>query len=585
MRRHCGTNGKPLATVLADKTVPTAQHSRRVRSTTSSAVGGTILDVENKDMDGGGRGMAVGNSGMWWGSRRRAVTAAFALVSASALALVVAGGAQTARTLAHFGEDDSPQSSGPYADIASSSSSAVAWLTAFLQDPDGGGGWQHVAQADASKAADPLGSGCRSLGNTPESVLMFGETRGQGVVVRASVYSPGYARGDYERMRGVYDSCDPSPTGEHAGSDGTRTAVYQSGALMTAGDVVVGVSSEPGGSVPDALVGSLEERLAATLKERGCAFLSVSADDGGRNPWGGGDYSGLTLSEAVRSSIVPLNSSDARLLPLTDAVLSEPEPEGPLPAGFPAAPQASERPSDPTPLEGTGSAVEQVDYKAADDSGPGCGWQWIGFDVPQIDRDAVEAERDSKIAAAQARVDAESTGYYRARSASAWEQLSSTPVRVAWNDYAAQASQVDAARRELRRGRAGFKPLWDSYVMSHDAWVDAVQERERAKGDYERSVLQCMAGQGSAPASSPSPSTTRAPSAPASPSPSPSPQRGRTRAECEALVPRPSSLNGPEPVEPSAPQIPEGITVPSSWAQPKALPLASPSTGASAPSS
>ena len=183
-----------------------------------------------------------------------------------------------------------------------------------------------------------------------------------------------------------------------------------------------------------------------------------------------------------------------------------------------------------------------------------------------MDADALAGERSRLVSSAQGEADVAASALYRDRSAARWRMVSSAQAVAGAGEYNKRVSEADAARRALADGRAAFYPVWVSYVSVHDAWRDRAAAREAASARWEAAVSACAAG--SAPPASPSPSPSG--SARPAPSPSPSPARvAKTRAQCEREIAKPAELTTDVGVEPSAPAVPDGVTVPLSWPQPR----------------
>ena len=260
-------------------------------------------------------------------------------------------------------------------------------------------------------------------------------------------------------------------------------------------------------------------------------------------------------------------------------VPSVPEPEGPLPDGFPSLPARPQVAfSDEAATVDFASAWRTVSYRVADDDGPGCGWSWFGQAAPVVDAAGLAAARARAVESAQGEADVAAAALYRDRSAARWRGVSGAAVAANAGDYNRRVSEVDAARKALADGRATFYPTWVSYVSAHDVWRDRVDARDAASARWESAVAACMGGAPSvspspspSPSARPSPSPSPSPSARPSPSPSPSASAGvvKTRAQCEREVVKPVEMTVDVGAEPSAPAVPSGVTVPASWPQPR----------------
>ena len=174
-------------------------------------------------------------------------------------------------------------------------------------------------------------------------------------------------------------------------------------------------------------------------------------------------------------------------------------------------------------------------------------------------------ERARLVADAQGEADAAAAALYHDRSAARWRMVSAAQVVAGAGDYNRRVGEVDAARLALADGRAAFYPTWMAYVSTHDAWRDRVAARDAASARWEADVSACASGATPSPSPSPSPSASPRPT----PSPSPSARVVKTRAQCEREIAKPVELTTDVGVEPSAPTVPDGVTVPSSWPQPR----------------
>ena len=478
-----------------------------------------------------------------------------ALLSACMVSLLAWQTSVSVRTLSHFGEDaeSGAQSESPYENVQADSA-ASAWLTGFIAYPDGGEEWQvgDIGGYPALLDGVSCSPGVSKLGVRP---MLYASSRSGAAYVSTFVFPTGYAASAFDTLVGGVSSC----LGEgESGASGSRE--WQGGqyALFQSGSVVVGVS---GASDWRGVRGHAESLLLAG----GCVSLSESASDSVRSPYyDKSDFTGLVESQNVGPSIVDPGSSGVSLSVPALAVPSVGEPEGPLPAGFPKLPTRPQvAVSDEAGLVDFASAWRTVSYRVPDDDGPGCGWSWFGQAAPTVDDGMLAGERARLVADAQGDADAAAAALYRDRSAARWRMVSSAQVVAGAGDYNRRVGEVDAARLALADGRAAFYPTWMAYVSAHDAWRDRVAARDAASARWEADVSACVSG--TAPSPSPSPSASPRPA----PSPSPSARVVKTRAQCEREIAKPVELTTDVGVEPSAPAVPDGVTVPSSWPQPR----------------
>ena len=480
-----------------------------------------------------------------------------ALLGACMASLLAWQTSVSVHTLSHFGEDteSGAQSESPYESVQAGSA-ASAWLTGFIASPDGGDGWQSGDAGGYPALLD--GVSCSpSVGKLSVRPMLYASSRNGSSYVSAFVFPPGYAASAFDALVEGVSSC----LGEgEPGASGSRE--WQGGqyALFQSGSVVVGVSGASDWR-------GVRVRAESLLLAGGCVSLSESASDSVRSPYyDKSDFTGLVESQNVGPSIVDPGSSGVSLSVPTLAVPSVGEPEGPLPAGFPQLPTRPQvAVSDEAGLVEFASAWRTVSYRVPDDDGPGCGWSWFGQAAPTVDDGALAGERARLVADAQGEADAAAAALYRDRSAARWRMVSGAQVVAGAGDYNRRVGEVDAARRALADGRAAFYPTWVSYVSAHDAWRDRVAARDAASARWEADVSACASGATPSPSPSPSPSASPRPT----PSPSPSARVVKTRAQCEREIAKPVELTTDVGVEPSAPTVPDGVTVPSSWPQPR----------------
>lgn len=479
-----------------------------------------------------------------------------ALLGACLVGLLAWQTGSTVHTLNHFGEDNESgaQSESPYENVAGASA-AWSWLSAFVASPDGGDGWQAGEPGGYPALLDGVSCspGVSRLGVRP---LLYGSSRSSSSYVSAFVFPPGYATSGFAALADGVDSC----LGEGVdGASGSREWSSGQYALFQSGSVVVGVSGADWRGV--------RGRAESLLLAGGCVSLSESAGDTVRSPYYDGDgFTGLVESQTVAPSIVDPGESRVSLSAPTLDVPSVPEPEGPLPDGFPTVPARPQVAfSDEAATVDFASAWRTVSYRVADDDGPGCGWSWFGQAAPTVDDGVLASERARLVADAQGEADAAAAALYRDRSAARWRMVSSAQVVAGAGDYNRRVGEVDAARRALTDGRAAFYHTWMAYVSAHDAWRDRVAARDAASARWEADVSACVSGTVPSPSPSPSPSASPRPT----PSPSPSARVVKTRAQCEREIAKPVELTTDVGVEPSAPSVPDGVTVPPSWPQPR----------------
>lgn len=392
----------------------------------------------------------------------------------------------------------------------------------------------------------------------------------------AVVYASGAANRDYSIVVQAYGAGQG-----HAGFDsyvknltskcevqidentGSNMAVWQNGALMTAGDAVIGISVNDA-KRRDEITTWVQNRMKALLSETSCLAIAESSDDSTRSFYYAKDkYAGLKQSEQVSTgkniihNAVPQsfadNNGDVRAMYASPQMRSV--PESPLPKDFPSSlPAMPQRPSfasQPTTPDGSST----IEYQVSDETGPGCGWEWAGQKTPSYDNGKLNANYRKTRDGAVSALDASVLSYNSAASTWAFDALWKTRFIAQWNAYVKQVQDIEAKWNDLDAKRADFKPAWTAYVNNVYNWELRKLQRDKTESDWDAKVKQCVAdrqarwvadnaNRGSEPTDG---------------------QRAQWQAECEAENPKPSELGSQSEPEPAAPTIPSGITIPGSW--------------------
>lgn len=407
-------------------------------------------------------------------------------------------------------------------------------------------GW--VARAPvAPGASEPLAEGCDAVlpAGVADATRRFAAA-GREVSVTVTAYSAGLGPvAVRDRIAGL-GSCP----GVTAGTSSTLAGIdayvawRASGTLPALavlgwrrGDVVVVLrtpGTDAGALARYAQV--LDARLLVALRGR-CAEIGSTLADAARSPYVEGvEFTGRLVPVPVTVDPVPTPDGGSPLPVLSPApsVSLPARPADPVwPTELPSPVGSPVLPADPG-LEPTATTIES---RAADPTGPGCGWAFAGVTPPgfsaedeaaRVESLSLQAREQLLAAQEQWRLSVET---YRGAAVEYDQQL------AAFLQYAEQVRVVAEAWDTITASR----DLYAQQLAAYEAAVAAVAQFEAdqaaAREAYDAAVAACDAG-----GPTPDP-TTAAPEPSASPTPTPTPSPSPTGS----LTPT------PEPTVPGCP--------------------------------
>lgn len=479
---------------------------------------------------------------------KRAVAATVAVLGASALAATTAVGAATYAKATRTSDDD-----GMYAKVQAASYPGSRLVDSMASKTYDGHEMTRVQRSEAPLVPERCGGD-----DSPDRTMLYSRSgHGDDYSITAQAYGAGQARGVYDGLAARIASCMGSSQDSTTGH--VRYTAWQGGYLMTAGDAIVSITVPEQShqqEIMDGVKGMLEDRLKTT----GCVSTDESANDARRSfYYDEKSYKGLTNVEEVSATrkridiAVPQNLADAG--GDVNALYAKPilraAPESPLPAGMqgtlPSAPAVPQIPvKDDAP-----SQENAIEYQVKDTKGPGCGWAWSGQKTPSFNSEVLQSEytktRDDSIKAMNG-----SILDYNAK-ARTWSMSALWNMRFinTWNQYLGSVNGIQDQWNRLDAGREAFRPTWMGYIQSVKDWETSRLESQAATKDRDSTVSGCVDSrqkdwtkdnQGKNPDDS---------------------QKNKWRQECDAATPKPSAQQ--QTAEPSAPQVPNDITIPGSW--------------------
>lgn len=511
---------------------------------------------------------------------RKAVYITFSLVALLALGFTIKIGWDSySRSI------QEPEVVTPYLDLESVSSTGRTWAAELAaQNPADIAEW---AISENTKPQTVIDSKiCANIADLSTSLLSTHVASGKGVQTRIQVYGAGQAFKQFESYRAALDVCFNGVSAEKVSE--TTVARFPGGFIMTSGDAIIGVSTTE--DLVDPLMNFYVTKMEETLKNSKCLSLSVVTADANRSFFYDREtYTGLEEKKPLETQV------DIAALPTpTEIVLNEVEnpdavtPEAPLPSNFPQLPKTTaNKPSIPTPVPNETAFAGDAAYKIADSQGPGCGWAWSAQSAPIYSEDELEAAKNASIRSTQEMLNANAANYVGNKIKWALQMAEIAPTADRWNTFVNQTNTVHEKWSWLEMQRAELEPFWFDYVAQHEYWSTFDARKAAAKTQFEEELKRCETDQKALedweeewgdeyreqnkpkPSPSASPEPTRSAKPTATPSPSPTIKIPEKPAGCDTPPERPAIIDTEKPAEPQPPVVPEGVTVPNSWPNPK----------------
>ena len=469
------------------------------------------------------------------------------------------------------------------------------------------GSWKVAADGKNDLSVDVLPKGCTQIAPS-KARLAYKTAQGDGVKTTTMIYGAGQARVQYDAYAKQLKQCGT----DFDQKDNITTA--DGVALITRGDVVVSVLADDKGK-RDAAKESYATTIEQVLDQTSCVAKDETADDAKRSFYYDREaYTGRTQSQEVKVDDTILTPSVPDQLATHDmnvnAVFVDPQtqgtvvtvPEGPLPAKMestlpkaPTIPSVQKLPTAP-------SNQQTVSYQVVDEEGPGCGWTWAGQKAPVYDEKTIASNKDAVLK--NARVNLQNSIKDYNRQVISWSKNTSMSMafQSQWDPYVSKTNSILGKWTKLDEARNALRPEWFAYVDEANTWLNWDDNVAKAKSDYDSALKSCLDSADSnyqkqldeynkkldewnkrQQASSDNGKddgedqdqdqtgndgeTQDGQDGNQDPRPTPpqKPSSSDVRSSCEASVQKPSILGQQKPDRPSAPLIPEGVTIPSSW--------------------
>lgn len=412
------------------------------------------------------------------------VLPAVAIFSVSCLGLAGVGAVAYGGVSAYNGITSDKQEVSPYKDVSAKSSKGAEAVTA-LASASFKDGW---ALSKDQKNSHPSFLPCLPDGHLGSLLTTRRGGVGQESVV-AQLYAPGQAPLGLKLYREAFNECG-APFEETKLDENVRALTLKGGAILLSGDVLLLIQSAD----VQTAVSFYHPLLVSTLTDSSCASLPVSDRDYQRTFYYSADsYTGLILSSSESSTVNPLPSPSTNFTYNGETVNTAPEPESPLPSGFPTAPPASELPALTGSVELRSSYLVDADFQAADSIGPGCGWAWTGFVQPVEDLNSLKESEARAKASAVDRANTSAVSAYNDATLWAQQQLFTLPTVFEYRETVKSANSVYDKWREFEQKREQFYPTWTAYVDDLTRWVGEAESYVKDLDAYTVARADCDA--------------------------------------------------------------------------------------------
>lgn len=394
----------------------------------------------------------------------------------------------------------------------------------------------------------------------PDSIVYARSASNKDYSIVVQAYGAGQGHSNFDDyVKKLSASCSVNMQSENTGN----MAKWDNGALMTSGDVVISVIVNKKDKT-QSIIDWIYNRMTQLLSETNCVALNESSDDSSRSfYYDASKFKGLFQSEQVSTTkniitnAIPQSYTDAggsvSKMYVNPALRDA--PDSPLPANMPASlPAIPQRPSFSS-LPTVPSSDANINYQVTDEQGPGCGWAWAGQKTPKFNNTELNNKyKETKKNSIDA-LDSSVLAYNSASSSWALNSLWKTKFIIEWNNWIKQVNDIQNKWNDLDNKREAFKPTWINYVNNVYNWELDRLNRDYQQKQWEKQVTDCVVKKQDA-------WTKDSKNAGKTPTDD---DKNQWKAECENEVGKPDILKTQQPAEPTAPTIPQDITVPDSW--------------------
>lgn len=489
-----------------------------------------------------------------------------------------------------------------YMEIVAEDTPAASWAASFVRSVDLG---------DEQRVSDSLkpthGFLSESLINVGElPVTLIGSATAEAendVAIVAQTFGAGQARKQFDKYVSLLGTSETATRSSNA-LISTDSGTIRIGVV---GDALIALRAPLG--MIDARFNKVMEVAETSLTESGCKALDADTDQSRRSMYYNKDaFTGLLVTEIVKTQVNLESLPNIKIPEITNiASPGKQKPEGPFPMDFPNVPENTPTKPSLTSAPEVGSRFQKnVTYRVPDLDGPGCGWAWSGQKPTVEDESNLKAEQDAALRLAQEEINYNAQEYVDSVLSWARKSIILAPQSEQWNRHTDKVNKVHEAWQKLEYDRVAIKPLWDEFLRLHEDWrtfpqrqADAdklfseaqdrcaadtqeldewneenselVEDYLLAYGDWEQSEAQKLAEYEEELAEWMSLPEGERGERPVKPEPTdpPNDPRDDRPAGCEDVPERPAILDQQRPPEPQPPVIPEDVTIPYSWGQPR----------------
>lgn len=437
-------------------------------------------------------------------------------------------------------------------------SPAYAWVSSLStgsQTSDAGG---DEVTVDRTRPLVPDLT-CSVLKNAPRENLYTGDATLEKQEFTLQILAPGTSGKVFSNIVKDSGSCWPK-TVEQKETDTYRYVEAGDGFIAQIGDALVYMPQSDESKATKSFDG-----IAKSMKDAACLSTAVRDADYARNKhFSEEEYTGKVNSEVIESTL-PLDDLPTVAVPELEEI-KDPEaeePEGPLDPTIPSEPEEVTKPTfNERPEIQTESFTSEARYQVSDIEGPGCGWGWTSWDLPdETDEDLAES-KEKGLQRAQDAANSEADAYLDKQADWAAGRLTDAQNANVWNAYVKELNAATEKWDWLNSKRNDLKPKWEKYVKEHDFWKNFEKIKSDKETEYNAASKKCQEDRRAQEDWDERYDGTSGETG----GNSGIPERPKG---CDTEPTEPAILKEERPKEPLPPKLEDGVTVPDAWDQPQ----------------
>lgn len=488
-----------------------------------------------------------------------------------------------------------PEKYSPYQEVNSVNTPGMAWASSFITTSN----QKNWVVSESTKPIHPFDvKVCPTFKEIPQTMISTYSGSGSGIETRIQLYGTGQSAKSFTHYTQLLSDCGLEP--QVSSNDIANIAKIEKGFIINMGDVILSVylnDVEKYDEVFEYYLSNLE----STLRESKCVMLKTVPEDSTRSFFYDKEsYKGLNETVTIDSIVDIDNLPNASHYDFYELnYLTVDIPESPLPKNFPnALPKEVERPEPLQSISFENSFSDKATYNIKDLIGAGCGWEWAGQKPPVYNDNELLNAKNSSINKVQEKVNNQAESYITNNLSIAFNNALILPKINDWNIYVKNVNNIHSQWLWLDAERDKLYYPWHSYVELHKDWEGFDARKAEAVKKYDDALEQCRVQQEDVkkweekygelarkqedkntptPTAIPTPSPSASDKSTSEPKPSPSPTVSSSPSPSVNIPPKPSGCTNPpikpsiidekKPDEPQPPLIPEGVTIPDSWAK------------------